>query len=153
MHFSIHKVTIVDKVTPSYNPPPPTPPGRFYCLSAWGNALLVGVGGTGRQSLTRMVAHMCSYNCSRLSWDNYESFHEDLKKIYHMAGVKNEDPVFLILHWYTGTTMVLNTNVYCEMRNSGSLRYVVFASIHTIMPMVYWNLLCFPISLKQLLFN
>jgi len=27
---------------------------------------------------------------------NYESFHEDLKKIYHMAGVKKEDTVFLL---------------------------------------------------------
>ena len=58
-----------------------------------------------------------------------------------MAGVKNEDPVFFFTDTHAGTTMVLDTNVYCEMRNSGSLRYVVFASIHTIMPMVYWNLL------------
>lgn len=48
---------------------------------------------------------------SRLSWDNYERFHEDLKKMYRMAGVKNEDPVFFFTDTHTGTTMVMDKNV------------------------------------------
>ena len=63
-----------------------------------GNALLVGVGGTGKQSLTRLASHMCGYKCFQIELTrgyNYESFHEDLKKLYIMTGVKDENTVFL----------------------------------------------------------
>ncbi len=63
-----------------------------------GNALLVGVGGTGKQSLTRLAAHMCGYRCFQIELSrgyNYDSFHEDLRKLYKMAGVEGQDMVFL----------------------------------------------------------
>lgn len=63
-----------------------------------GNALLVGVGGTGKQSLTRLASHMCGYKCFQIELSrgyNYNSFHDDLKKLYEQAGVKNENTVFL----------------------------------------------------------
>jgi dynein heavy chain len=63
-----------------------------------GNALLVGVGGTGKQSLTRLASHMCGYKCFQIELSrgyNYDSFHEDLKKLYEQAGPNNENTVFL----------------------------------------------------------
>nr|XP_029134611.1 dynein heavy chain 6, axonemal [Labrus bergylta] len=63
-----------------------------------GNALLVGVGGTGKQSLTRLSAHMCGYCCFEIELSrgyNYDSFHEDLRRLYKMAGVEGKDMVFL----------------------------------------------------------
>ena len=63
-----------------------------------GNALLVGVGGTGKQSLTRLASHICGYKCFQIELSrgyNYDSFHEDLKKLYEQAGPNNENTVFL----------------------------------------------------------
>jgi dynein heavy chain len=63
-----------------------------------GNALLVGVGGTGKQSLTRLAAHICSYKCFQIEITrgyNYDSFHENLKELYQMAGIDGLDTVFL----------------------------------------------------------
>ena len=63
-----------------------------------GNALLVGIGGTGKQSLTRLASHMCGYQCFQIELCrgyDYVAFHEDLKKLYQMAGVDQQDTVFL----------------------------------------------------------
>ncbi|CAG5929115.1 unnamed protein product [Menidia menidia] len=63
-----------------------------------GHALLVGVGGTGKQSLTRLASHMCGYRCFEVELSrgyNYDTFHEDLRRLYKMAGVEGKDMVFL----------------------------------------------------------
>jgi len=63
-----------------------------------GNALLVGIGGTGKQSLTRLASHMCGYKCFQIELSrgyDYAAFHEDLKTLYQMAGVERQDTVFL----------------------------------------------------------
>ena len=71
-----------------------------------GNALLVGVGGTGKQSLTRLAAHTCGCKCFQIELSrgyNYDSFHEDLRKLYRMAGVEGNETVFL----FTDTQIVV----------------------------------------------
>ncbi|XP_055452394.1 dynein axonemal heavy chain 6 [Psammomys obesus] len=71
-----------------------------------GNALLVGVGGTGKQSLTRLATHICGYKCLQIELSrgyNYDSFHEDLRKLYKMAGVEDKNMVFL----FTDTQIVV----------------------------------------------
>lgn len=77
-----------------------------------GNALLVGVGGTGKQSLSRLAAHMCSYKCFQIELTrgyNYEAFHEDLKKLYQMTGVEGQDTVFLFTDTQVCNLMLLST--------------------------------------------
>uniref|UniRef100_A0A4W3JLB2 Dynein axonemal heavy chain 6 n=1 Tax=Callorhinchus milii TaxID=7868 RepID=A0A4W3JLB2_CALMI len=71
-----------------------------------GNALLVGVGGTGKQSLTRLAAHICVYRCFQIELSrgyNYETFHDDLRNLFKMAGVEGNDMVFL----FTDTQIVV----------------------------------------------
>ncbi|KAH8862654.1 Dynein heavy chain 6, axonemal [Schistosoma japonicum] len=63
-----------------------------------GNALLVGVGGTGKQSLTRLAAHINDYQCFQIELCrgyDYSTFHDDLKRLYYTTGVENKSTVFL----------------------------------------------------------
>ena len=87
-----------------------------------GNALLVGVGGTGKQSLTRLASHMNGYNCFQIELTrgyNYESFREDLRQLYNMAGIENQDTVFL----FTDTQIVVEEFLedINNMLNSGEV--------------------------------
>ncbi|KAK6493365.1 dynein heavy chain 6 [Huso huso] len=87
-----------------------------------GNALLVGVGGTGKQSLTRLAANMCGYKCFQIELSrgyNYDSFHDDLRKLYKLAGVEGKDMVFL----FTDTQIVVEEFLedINNMLNSGEV--------------------------------
>ena len=64
-----------------------------------GHALLVGVGGSGKQSLARLSAFICSATVQEISVSaNYteNDFKEDLRSIYYKAGVKDEKVMFFL---------------------------------------------------------
>lgn len=63
-----------------------------------GNALLVGVGGSGRKSLSRLAAFVAELKCFTIEISkNYRQteFREDLKNLYRQAGCQNKPTLFL----------------------------------------------------------
>jgi len=64
-----------------------------------GHALLLGVGGSGKQSLARLSAFICGYSLEQIVIGNSYSindFKDDLKVMYHKAGVKGDGVLFLL---------------------------------------------------------
>ncbi|KAA6324396.1 MAG: putative Dynein heavy chain, axonemal, partial [Streblomastix strix] len=66
---------------------------------ACGNALIVGIGGSGRQSLIRLAAHIV--NCKFQTVEVIKSygqmvFREDLKKSLRVAGEKKQQCVLYV---------------------------------------------------------
>ncbi|RAW32452.1 Dynein beta chain, flagellar outer arm, partial [Phytophthora cactorum] len=67
-----------------------------------GNALLIGVGGSGKQSLSRLAAFICGYTLVSLTTSASPSYglselKEDLKDIYRKAGIRPAKPIVLLL--------------------------------------------------------
>ena len=63
-----------------------------------GNAMLVGVGGSGKQSLSRLAAYICGYVVRQLAVTarfTVTDLKESLKDMYRLAGVKGQGLVFL----------------------------------------------------------
>lgn len=67
-------------------------------LQPHGNILLVGIGGSGRQSLSRIASYMCdlsTYQVAITAQYRIPEFREDLKTLYSMTGVENKPTSFL----------------------------------------------------------
>ncbi len=63
-----------------------------------GNALLLGVGGSGRQSMTKLATYIMNYQLSCVEivkGYSMNDWREDLKRILMLAGVKDKQTTFL----------------------------------------------------------
>jgi len=72
-----------------------------------GNAMLVGVGGSGRQSLTRLATFVAGFKCTSIEMTRgygVPEFHESLKAVLFKAGC-GEDPVTFLFN---------DTQIVCE---------------------------------------
>ena len=68
-------------------------------MNSGGHALLVGVGGSGKQSLSRLAAFICGFTVRQIVISsNYgiNDLKEDLKSMYNKAGLKEEGVMFLL---------------------------------------------------------
>jgi dynein heavy chain len=64
-----------------------------------GNGMLIGVGGSGKQSLTKLATFICGYEIKQLSvTSNFkvDDLKESLKELYKIAGVKGIPTTFLM---------------------------------------------------------
>ncbi|KAI8853504.1 dynein heavy chain, N-terminal region 2-domain-containing protein [Chytridium lagenaria] len=71
-----------------------------------GNVLLIGVGGSGRQSLTRLAAYIVEISIFQIKITKHYrhiEFREDLKTLYRMTGLDNKPTAFLF-----SDTQILN---------------------------------------------
>ena len=67
--------------------------------------LLIGIGGSGRQSLSKLASFICLYTVFQIEISkNYRraEFREDIKKLYGQAGINNKETTFI----FTDTQVV-----------------------------------------------
>ena len=67
-------------------------------MNSSGHALLVGVGGSGKQSLSRLASFICGYTTSQITISQTYSMNDlktDLQVMFNKAGLKDEGILFL----------------------------------------------------------
>ena len=65
-----------------------------------GNALLIGVGGSGKQSLSKLAAFICKCDVNQIAVTSdfsINDFKENLKELYRKSGVKPGTPIVFLL--------------------------------------------------------
>ncbi|KPI85651.1 putative dynein heavy chain [Leptomonas seymouri] len=80
-----------------------------------GNALLVGLGGSGRNSLSRLATYLAGYTIFTIEIHkkyNQERFHDDLRTLYRACGVKRQQKVFYIVD-----TQLVETSFLEDLNN------------------------------------
>ena len=80
-----------------------------------GNAMLVGVGGSGKQSVTRMACHLSQtvfYQIVMIRGYNHNSFLENLKEIMLVTGVEGKPMVFCLVD-----TQIVNESFLEDVNN------------------------------------
>ncbi|CAH8605754.1 unnamed protein product [Dicrocoelium dendriticum] len=63
-----------------------------------GNMLLIGIGGSGRQSLSRLAAYICEFQTFQIEVTRQyrkQEFREDIKRMYWQTGVENKPTLFI----------------------------------------------------------
>ena len=63
-----------------------------------GNMFLIGIGGSGRQSLARLASYICEYKVFQIEVTKtyrLTEFRDDLRRLYFQAGVENKPTSFL----------------------------------------------------------
>jgi dynein heavy chain, axonemal len=80
-----------------------------------GNALLLGVGGSGRQSLARMATFISNYKLFQIEVaKNYtmRTWRDDIKRVLMMAGIENKPVTFLFVD-----TQIINEQMLEDINN------------------------------------
>ena len=65
-----------------------------------GNCMLIGVGGCGKQSLTRLASFISSCECFQIQVTkdySHTSFHNDIKKLFMLTGGTNPKPTLFLM--------------------------------------------------------